>query len=160
MHEKAEKAKNHFQCNARKCRKTEIKWNAREKKKQTCFNFHPRMVACVLCPHSCYDFILKPGHGLFCLRTKGFLIPTTSNSCITLGTCISRFQVLSYPWTKHFIDVAIHADKVVQRTSSGDNQSLSRLWIGVHVIKNQEPHLQHSKTPLNDHADWGMLVVK
>ena len=51
MHKKAEKAKNHFKCNARKCRKTEIKWNAREKKRQTCFNFHSRMVACVLCPH-------------------------------------------------------------------------------------------------------------
>ena len=30
--------KNHLKCNARKGKKTKIKWNAREKKKQTCFN--------------------------------------------------------------------------------------------------------------------------
>ena len=91
-------------------------------------------VGCVICSHSCSDHITILDHGSLCPRIKCFFIPPTSDSCICCYACIASFHIWFFLCMEHFIWSVIHVYEVVLCIARGDNESLFRLWEGMHFI--------------------------
>ena len=91
-------------------------------------------IDCVICPYSYNDLITILGDGSLCPRIKCFFIPPTFDSFICCYACIVSFHVWFFLHMEHFIRSVIYAYEVVLCTARGDNESLFRLWEGLHFI--------------------------
>jgi len=73
-------------------------------------------------------------HGSLCPKTKCFFIASTFDSCISCYAWIASFHVWFFSRMEHFARLVINAYEVMHCTARGDNESLFRLWEGVHFI--------------------------